>query len=132
MGAAVKPVSGRLKDDRDKYRKFDNPMTAILCLWMMSRDRKTIPGFSRSEAVLASLHTAARYVEMALRESGVRRERVSQVIAHGAGIGDDICDLCRRHEGALNLPPTAGNAGKILEAMVDISLEMGGLDGRGD
>ena len=128
----MKPVTGKIVRDPNRYRHLDNPMTAILFLWTMSRDQKTIEGLSRAEAVLASLHTAARYVEMSLRESGVSRARVSRVVARGQGIGDDICDICQKHDNGLNMPPTAGKAGKILEAMVGISLEFGGPDERRD
>ena len=58
----MKPVTGKIVRDPNRYRHLDNPMTAILFLWTMSRDQKTIEGLSRAEAVLASLHLSLIHI----------------------------------------------------------------------
>lgn len=103
----LKPVKAR---DR-RYDQYDNPMIAVSGLWITS-SRDSVPGLSREESVLASLHSAAVYVERILREKGVSRDRVRAVVDRGQKIGEDICLICAEKD-QLNLPPTVGIAGDI-------------------
>ncbi len=104
----MKPVKAK----PGNFRRYDNPMIAVLSLWATSEE-KDWTGLSREESVLASLVAAQVYVESAMRASGTGRERVTEVIRRGTEVGEHISDACASVN-ELNIPPTVGVAGNIL------------------
>jgi hypothetical protein len=104
----VKPVKAK----PGNFRRFDNPMMAVLTLWAASR-KDDWPAMSREESVLASLVAAQVYVESAMRASGTGRERVTEVIRRGTEVGEHISEACASAD-ELNIPPTVGVAGDML------------------
>lgn len=108
----LKPVKRR----SSPYDKYDNAMTVVAGLWLATKS-DTVPGLSRQEAMLSTLHAAAVYVERVMRESGTDRDRIRSVVSRGQKTGEDICTICEQM-GKLDLPPSVGVAGDIISEIL--------------
>ena len=108
----MKPVKRVGEEKTKNYNRFDTVVSLVTMAWLSGKNGG-IAGLSDDEFALAATAAAAEYAEAALRNKGVDRKRVAEVLAQGRSLGASIVDIAGEAK-MLDMPPAMGRAGEIL------------------